>query len=206
MLISYVVVYLLYAECKKHKIWLDFYLALWPNTPHLIAMTAKTTRYSISALARKTGLSVHTLRFYEKEGIIRHVERTASGRRVYGDDAVACLIGALCLKQARVTLAQIKEFFDATVKGEESLLHRLEMMKQARTNLLDMQEGIARSLKLVDFFISGTKEAVAAMKSGENPDDAFPLITRSGITALPTMLEDGKLAPDIHSLFASFEK
>ena len=169
-------------------------------------MTAKTTRYTISSLARKTGLSVHTLRFYEKEGIIRHVERTSSGRRVYGEDAVACLIGALCLKQARVTLAQIKEFFDATVKGEESLPLRLEMLTQAHNNLLDMQEGIARSLKLVDFFIDGTKDAIAAMKCGDNPDEAFPLITRAGITALPTMLEDGKLAPDIASLFASFEK
>ncbi len=170
-------------------------------------MTAKTTRYSISALARKTGLSVHTLRFYEKEGIIRHVERTPSGRRVYGDDAVACLIGALCLKQARVTLAQIKEFFDATVRGEESLPHRLSMLNQARTNLLDMQEGIARSLKLVEFFIGGTKEALDALKSGKDPDEAFPLLTRAGIGELPTMImEDGKLAPDLSSLFSSLEK
>lgn len=170
-------------------------------------MTAKTTRYSISALARKTGLSVHTLRFYEKEGIIRHVERTASGRRVYGDDAVACLIGALCLKHARMTLAQIKEFFDATVKGEESLLHRLEMMNQARNNLKDMQEGIARSLKLIEFFIEGTETAVKVMKKGGDPDEAFPLITRAGISDLPTMMmEDGKLAPDMASLIASFEK
>lgn len=169
-------------------------------------MTEKETRYTISALARKTGLSVHTLRFYEKEGIIRHVERTASGRRVYGEDSVACLIGALCLKQARVSLAQIKAFFDATVKGEESLALRLEMMKQARSNLLDMQEGLARSLKLVEFFIEGTCQAVEAMKSGKDPDEAFPLITRAGITALPTMMEDGKLAPDMTEIFSAFDK
>lgn len=170
-------------------------------------MTAKTKRYTISALARKTGLSVHTLRFYEKEGIIRHVERTPSGRRVYGEDAVACLIGALCLKQARVTLAQIKEFFDATVRGEESLPHRLEMLNQARKNLLEMQAGIARSLKLVDFFISGTQDAVQALKSGENPDEAFPFLTRAGIAELPTMMmEDGKLAPDMTTLISSLDK
>lgn len=169
-------------------------------------MSEKKTRYSISALARKTGLSVHTLRFYEKEGIIRHVERTPSGRRVYGEDSVACLIGALCLKQARVTLAQIKEFFDATVKGEESLPQRLEMLTQARRNLLEMQEGLARSLNLVEFFIDGTRDAVKAMKSGKNPDEVFPLITRAGITALPTMMEDGKMTPDMASLVASLDR
>ena len=168
---------------------------------------SEKSRYTISALSRKTGLSVHTLRFYEKEGIIRHVERTASGRRVYGEDSIGCLIGALCMKQARLTLAQIKEFFDATVRGEESLPHRLSMLNQARSNLLDMQEGIARSLKLVEFFIGGTKEALDALKSGKNPDDAFPLLTRAGIGELPTMImEDGKLAPDLSSLFSSLEK
>ena len=169
-------------------------------------MTAKETRYSISALARKTGLSVHTLRYYEKAGIIRHVERTPSGRRVYGEDSVACLIGALCLKQARVTLAQIKEFFDATVKGEATLTHRLEIMHEARNNLINMQESVNRSLKLVNFFIEGTKSAVEALKNGEDPDEAFPLITRAGIAQLPTIMDDGKLAPDMPSLIASLDK
>lgn len=169
-------------------------------------MSAQEVRYTISALARKTGLSVHTLRYYEKAGIIRHVERTSSGRRIYGEDSVACLIGALCLKQARVTLAQIKEFFDATVQGEATLTHRLEIMTQARNNLIDMQESVERSLKLVDFFIEGTQAAVQAMKSGQNPDDAFPLITRAGIANLPTMMDDGKLAPDMPTLIASLDK
>ena len=169
-------------------------------------MSAEEVRYTISALARKTGLSVHTLRYYEKAGIIRHVERTASGRRIYGEDSVACLIGALCLKQARVTLAQIKEFFDATVQGEATLTHRLEIMTQARNNLIDMQESVERSLKLVDFFIEGTQAAVQAMKSGKNPDEAFPLITRAGIANLPTMMDDGKLAPDMPTLIASLDK
>lgn len=169
-------------------------------------MSAQEVRYTISALARKTGLSVHTLRYYEKAGIIRHVERTPSGRRIYGEDSVACLIGALCLKQARVTLAQIKEFFDATVQGEATLTHRLEIMTQARNNLIDMQESVERSLKLVDFFIEGTQAAVQAMKSGKNPDEAFPLITRAGIANLPTMMDDGKLAPDMPTLIASLDK
>ena len=156
----------------------------------------KKPRYSISALARKTGLSVHTLRFYEKEGIIRHVERTSSGRRVYGEDSVGCLIGALCMKQARLTLAQIKEFFDQTLKGSDSLPHRLEMLITARQNLHDLRENLARSMKLVDFFIDGAKSAMEAVARGENPDEAFPLLTLEGISTIPTMMtEDGKLEP-----------
>lgn len=152
-------------------------------------------RYTISALSRRTGLSIHTLRFYEKAGILRHVERTPSGRRVYGEASVACLIGALCLKQARLTLSQIKEFFDQTVKGDESLPRRLEMLMTARRNIVSMREKLGKNLELLDFFIKGGKEALRALRRGENPDEAFPLLTREGIISfLPCMaMADGKL-------------
>lgn len=167
---------------------------------------SKPARYSISALSRKTGLSVHTLRFYEKEGIIRHVERTASGRRVYGEDSIGCLIGALCMKQARLTLAQIKEFFDLTVRGSESLPHRLEMLLDARRNLDELKANISKSIKLVDFFIDGANAALSAMANGENPDEAFPLLTREGIATIPTMMTDeGKLEPDMPRILEDSE-
>ena len=171
----------------------------------LSAMSEKT-RYTISALSRKTGLSVHTLRFYEKEGIIRHVERTASGRRVYGDDSIGCLIGALCLKQARLTLAQIKEFFDLTVRGSESLPHRLEMLSTARENLEYLKNNIGKSIQLVDFFIDGAKSAMEAAHKGENPDEAFPLLTREGIASLPTFVtEEGKMEPYMPAIIEDME-
>ena len=103
----------------------------------------------------------------------------------------------------------VKEIIVATnptVEGEATLTHRLEILTQARNNLLEMQESVARSLKLVEFFIEGTRSAVDAMKSGEDPDAAFPLITRAGIANLPTMMADGKLAPDLPSLIASLNK
>ncbi len=124
------------------------------------------------------------------------MERTASGRRVYGEDSIGCLIGALCLKQARLTLAQIKEFFDLTVRGSESLPHRLEMLSTARANLEYLKNNIDKSIQLVDFFIEGAKAAMDAMGEGKNPDEAFPLLTREGIATIPTILtEEGKLEP-----------
>lgn len=169
-------------------------------------MTEKV-RYTISALARKTGLSVHTLRFYEKAGIIRHVERKPSGRRIYGEDSVACLIGALCLKQARLKLSEIKEFFDQTLKGKESLPYRLKMLMTARLNLQEMRAHLSKSLELVDFFISGAREALEAVQRGEDPDEAFPLLTRAGISAIPLMMSpEGKLSPYLPNMFQDQEK
>ena len=43
--------------------------------------------YSIGQVAQKTGLSVHTLRYYEKEGLLPFVRKNSSGLRVFSDEA-----------------------------------------------------------------------------------------------------------------------
>lgn len=41
--------------------------------------------YSIGQVAKKTGLGVHTLRYYEKEGLLPFVRKSGSGLRIYSD-------------------------------------------------------------------------------------------------------------------------
>lgn len=154
-------------------------------------------KYTISALSRKTGLSIHTLRYYEKEGLLRYVERTESGRRVYGEASMGCLLGVLCMKQAGMTLPQIKAFMDVTIEGVETLPQRLDMMLSAQAQLLKLKEAVNRGLQLAEFFIKGCQNAMDALKNGANPEEAFPYITRDGIIDFPFLMkEDGKLEPD----------
>ncbi len=154
-------------------------------------------KYSISALSRKTGLSIHTLRFYEKEGLLRYVERTESGRRVYGEASLGCLLGVLCMKQAGMTLPQIKAFMDITIEGATTLPQRLEMMLNAREQLIKLKTAVDRGLQLADFFIEGCRNAMEALRNGADPEKAFPYITRNGIIEFPFQLTDeGKLEPD----------
>lgn len=154
-------------------------------------------KYTISALSRKTGLSIHTLRFYEKEGLLRYVERTDSGRRVYGEASMGCLLGVLCMKQAGMTLPQIKAFMDITIEGVDTLPQRLEMMQSARDQLSKTKEAIERGIQLADFFIGGCHNAMEALKNGTDPIKAFPYITRDGIIDFPFLqTEDGRLEPD----------
>lgn len=153
-------------------------------------------KYTISALSQKTGLSIHTLRYYEKEGLLRYVERTESGRRVYGEASMGCLLGVLCMKQAGMTLPQIKAFLDVTVEGVATLPKRLEMMLNAREQLAKLKEAVDRGIQLADFFIGGCKNALEALNNGADPEEAFPYITRDGIIDFPFLqTEEGKLAP-----------
>ncbi len=154
--------------------------------------------YTISELAEKTGLSIHTLRYYEKEGVLRRVVRTPGGRRVYTEECVSMVIGALCLKQAGMTLPQIKEFYDLTAKGIDTLPLRLDLLEAARRNLLEQQEQIARNLHFVDYVIDYSKGAIATAREGGDPETSHPYLTAEGAFRFPCeRSEDGRLRPSI---------
>lgn len=72
-------------------------------------------RIDISEVARRTGLSVRALRFYEQRGIVQPL-RSKGGRRVYGPSELARLNAAVALKRAGFSLADI-----ATMLADRSI-------------------------------------------------------------------------------------
>lgn len=92
--------------------------------------------YSISQMAQRLGIEPHTLRFYEKEGIITP-QRTASGIRSYTDENAAQLEMAMCLKSTGMTLKDIKRYFDLVRAGDETLDERLQIFKSHREHVLE---------------------------------------------------------------------
>ena len=67
--------------------------------------------YTISQIAQRFGVEPHTLRFYEKEGIL-HPQRTPSGIRTYSEEDVVQMEVAMCLKSTGMPLKEIKRYFD----------------------------------------------------------------------------------------------
>lgn len=65
----------------------------------------------IQELAEKTGLTVHTIRFYEKEGLLdnRHVQREENNYRNYSDKAIERLKLVMKFKSLGCSLAELKE-------------------------------------------------------------------------------------------------
>lgn len=69
-------------------------------------------RYSIGQVAKKLGLTAHTLRYYDKEGLLPFVRKGSSGARVFEDEDVDWLIIIECLKGTGMQLKDIKKYLD----------------------------------------------------------------------------------------------
>lgn len=112
--------------------------------------------FSIQEVSQRTGLSAHTLRYYEKEGLIRGVERTPGGFRQYSDADMEALGLICCLKNTGMPLQEIARFIALTRQGDHTLAERVEMLRSHRENVLARMEEMRKHLEKVtwklDFF------------------------------------------------------
>lgn len=109
--------------------------------------------YSISQVAARFGVEPHTLRFYEKEGII-HPERMASGVRSYSEENVAQLEMAMCLKSTGMPLKEIRRYFDLVDQGDSTLEERLTIFTDHRERVLREIEELQKHLAKIEYKIA----------------------------------------------------
>ncbi|GCE15202.1 MerR family transcriptional regulator [Tengunoibacter tsumagoiensis] len=86
----------------------------------------------IKELEKKTGLTRHTIRFYEKEGFLeqRSIRRGKNNYRDYSEDAVAYLMMLKAGQAAGFTLAELKELIQADEANELPLQKKVELIRQ----------------------------------------------------------------------------
>jgi DNA-binding transcriptional MerR regulator len=77
------------------------------------------TLYSIGDLARRTGLTVKTVRFYSDRGIVPPTDRSPAGYRLYGIDAVARLDLVRTLRDLGLDLPTIRKVVDREISLPE---------------------------------------------------------------------------------------
>ncbi len=124
--------------------------------------------YSISQVAERFGLEPHTLRFYEKEGIVSP-GRTPSGIRMYTEEDISQLETALCLKSTGMPLKEIKRYFQLVAQGDETLDQRLEIFLSHRARVMGELEVMEKYLQKIDHKIAWYQGFVEK-KKGENPE------------------------------------
>lgn len=85
---------------------------------------------SIGKVAEATGMSVHALRFFEREGLfLRPIPRSGGGQRVYDQADVDWLLLCNRLRDSGMPIATIKKFADLVRSGPGNELERLELLR-----------------------------------------------------------------------------
>lgn len=120
---------------------------------------------TIGEAARRLGLSVHTLRYYEGAGLLAGIGRRANGHRRYGDGDLHFLNILRCLRMTGMPIGEVRRFSALVQAGEATVGERLAMMREHRTAIEAQREILDRAAMLVDEKISHYQEMA---EQGEN--------------------------------------
>ena len=105
--------------------------------------------YTIHEVCEKTGLTAHTLRYYEKEKLLPDVSRSAGGFRQYSDEDIEMLGMICCLKNTGMSLRDISQFMALTREGNETLQERCDLLMRHRNTVIERMEEMQKHLDKV---------------------------------------------------------
>ncbi len=117
-------------------------------------------RYTIGQVAKKLGMTAHTLRYYDKEGLLPFVKKGSSGARVFEDDDIDWLLILECLKATGMQLKDIKRYMDLCLEGDSTLHERLAMFERQKIRIEEQMKQLSRYKEKIDFKIAYYNEAV----------------------------------------------
>ncbi|GAA3599255.1 MerR family transcriptional regulator [Kineosporia mesophila] len=110
---------------------------------------------SIGEISAQTGLSAHTLRFYEQENLfVNPVARDGAGRRVYGSQDVQWLLLATRLRDSGMPLAEIARYAGLVRAGAGNEQERLDLLREHQDHVRAQMERLSASLDAVTAKIS----------------------------------------------------
>ena len=118
---------------------------------------------SISDVAARTGLSTHTLRYYEREGLMfAPVDRASSTHRRYSEADVTWVVFLTKLRSTSMPIARMREYVELARRGDESTAERLELLLIHRMNVVRQLDDMTASLAAIDYKIGLYQEKVTA--------------------------------------------
>ncbi|MGY4920393.1 MerR family transcriptional regulator [Streptomyces sp. 900116325] len=124
-------------------------------------MAEITKSLSIGQVAERTGLSVHALRFYEREGLfVSPVRRGPSGRRVYSQDDVDWLTVCIILRASGMPMHALSRYADLVREGAGNEEERLALMREHQAHVTAQIGRLTESLDLIRFKVGVYEDLV----------------------------------------------
>lgn len=102
---------------------------------------------TISQMARRVGLNAHTLRYYERIGLVPNPGRARNGHRRYSEEDVAW-IGFLCrLRDIGMPINEMKAYADLRAKGPGTAMARREILQKHQQKIIQRIADLNASLE-----------------------------------------------------------
>jgi DNA-binding transcriptional MerR regulator len=144
---------------------------------------------SINEVAQRTGLTAHTLRYYERIGLIAPVSRAAGGQRRYAASDMAWIEFLLRLRTTNMPIGQMLTFASLRDAGDPSVPDRRQMLEHHLAAVMAEIEAMQQSAQALQAKIAHYRALELSLASnalheeGNADEHQKPLRSRTGKTA-----------------------
>lgn len=111
------------------------------------------TRYTISEVEARTGLTQHTLRWYERIGLMPHVDRSHSGQRRFSDKDLDWLAFVGKLRATGMSVADMVRYAGLVREGGHTVDERRELLERTRREVRTRITELTDALAVLDYKI-----------------------------------------------------
>ena len=112
-----------------------------------------TPRYTIGEIVSRTGLTAHTLRWYERIGLLEHPARSHSGQRRFSDRDVTWLEFLARLRLTAMPVADMVRYAELRREGEHTAPERKALLEAHREVVRQRITDLQATLLIIDFKI-----------------------------------------------------
>lgn len=120
----------------------------------------------IGELAKRTGLSAHTIRYYERIALLPRADRDYGGQRDYDEAILAWISFLKRLKDTGMPIREMRQYAELRARGEQTGRARKELLELHRERVRQHLTELEASLLVLDTKI---ETYIAAEKKDEKP-------------------------------------
>jgi DNA-binding transcriptional MerR regulator len=139
------------------------------------------TTFTIQEAAQRTGVSAHTLRYYERMDLLDAIYRDASGYRQYTAHDLACVEFLTRLRGIKMPIRQMQKFAELRRQGIATAQQRRVLLEAHYDVVVADQQELNQSLEVISTKIAFYKELDAkGIVDEEEANQIFALMAQTG--------------------------
>ena len=125
--------------------------------------------WDIATTADRLGVSAHTLRYYERIGLVR-VDRDASGHRRYDTAGVRRLVFLTRMRASGMPIRDLRRYVDMVEAGRDTVPERLSLLTEHRDGLRTRIDELRLALAATDYKIAAYTRELEGQAATDNID------------------------------------
>ncbi len=152
--------------------------------------------YTVGEMAKLLGIPSSTLRYYDKEGLLPFVERSAGGIRMFRETDLEWLQVIGCMKKAGMSIRDIRQYIEMALQGDDTIVLRLAMFRHQQEVLKQQMKELRQTMELVEYKCwyyetakaAGTVDVPQKMELSEVPEQFRSI--RQALRSVPQITKE----------------